>query len=347
MLRTLPGQELQDQDYEELRKLVDRLIFDLIFKPVVALVRPTLPRPLAASIAPATLKSASHAELVNALDKEGQAALARALRTGGVQAVPDPKGVKAQFAVAKADRRISDGLKSFGCKLNGTTGLWECAPDQVPNWVRVEVSSYQAKARAIHDQVAKLLDGIETQIDEVVDDANFAKGVDHAIGEVAKGWKESAKALEVVPDLGERGLAELREGFDRNARIPIKRMAKETIARLRAEVDENAMRGYRAEGLASRIRDEYGVSKTRADLIARQETSNFMAAYRAARATDAGLKRYVWTAVRDPRTRPLHKKLNGQIFYYNKPPIIDEHTGQRGNPGQTFRCRCVDRPVIE
>ncbi|MCH8185905.1 MAG: minor capsid protein [Chloroflexi bacterium] len=122
--------------------------------------------------------------------------------------------------------------------------------------------------------------------------------------------------------------------------------AAEALARLRVEVDANAQQGYRAEGLADRIRNEYGVSKSRASLIARQETSNFMANYIEASSRDAGIKKYQWYSARDSRTRPDHLALHGKIFSFDNPPITDTRTGARNNPMQDYRCRCRAKPVI-
>ncbi|MES2155482.1 MAG: minor capsid protein [bacterium] len=364
-MRLLPGQELAHTDYAELLKAVDRLLFEIVYSPIVDLVRPTMPSSLRGEISPRALQEATARELHNA----GEDALRKALRDGAVQAIPDHTGKEALFKVAKPNRHITDALKAFGCRLNKTTDLWSCPRSSVPTWVKVEAEGYAIKARAAHEAVKGLIDDLGEKVDRLVDDANLAKAADHAISEVAAGWKRGAKALEVGvgQDLGPAGEQALSAAFVRTRGIPIKSRgrvamvaavelstkrevkvwAAEALARLRAEVDENAKQGYRAEGLAERIRNEYGVSKSRSELIARQETNNFMANYRQARAADAGLKRYQWYCVRDSKTRKDHLDLHGRIFYYSNPPITDTRTGSRNNPGQDFRCRCNDRPVIE
>lgn len=342
-MKTLPSQHLRYGDYREVLARVDALLFELVYKPVVDAVRPHMPPALRAGVSARALRDSTAEELRNA----GDDALRRALRSGAVQVVRDPAGKDALFVVAKPDKAVSDALYAFGARIDRRSGVWRCAPALVPTWVRLESQSYDAVARAMHDQVRGVLDDIEEKIDRAVDSASMAKAADHAVAEVAGGWKASAKQLEVNWDLGAAGHRALAEEFAKAAKIPVKDWAKEAVSRMRDQVDENAARGYRAEGLADRIRSEYGVSKGRAELIARQETNNFMAAYRAARAQDAGLLTYVWTAVGDMRTRPLHKAHNGQVYRYDTPPVIDERTGQRGNPGQFPRCRCTDRPVLK
>lgn len=363
-MKTLPGQEVPHTAYADLLDAVDKLLWEIVYRPIVDVVRPALPRSLRGEISAKELQCATARELHNA----GEAALRKALHDGTVQMVPDHTGKEALFKVAKPDRHISDALKSFGCRLNKTTDLWACPRSSVPAWVKIEGESYAIKMRAAHESVKKLIDDLGGKVDELVERARFAAAADHAITEVAGGWKDGAKRLEASWDLGPSGQQALAAGFERSRGIQIKSpgtkvgmvsaldfstkrevkvWASEALARLRAEVDANAEQGYRAEGLAERIRNEYGVSKSRASLIARQETNNFMANYRAARAADAGLKRYQWYCVRDSNTRKDHLALHGKIFRYDRPPVTDTRTGARNNPGQDFRCRCTDRPVIE
>lgn len=363
-MKTLPGQEVGPSEYEPLLDAVDRLLWEIVYKPIVDLVRPSLPASVRKQIAPKTLQSQTPRELHNA----GDDALRAALKDGRVQIISEKKG-ETVFTVPKPDRHISDGLKSFGARVNKSTGLWSCPRERVPAWVRLEAESYNTRSRAAHEAVKGLIDDLAGKVDDLVDRANLSKASDETVNKVQKGaWKEGAKKLEASWNLGPSGQNALAKAFERSRGIQIKSPASkvsvvaafdesakrevkvwaaEALARLRAEVEANAEQGYRADGLAERIRNEYGVSKTRSELIARQETSNFMANYREARASDAGLKRYQWYCVRDARTRKDHLALHGTIQYYSRPPVTDQRTGARNNPGQDFRCRCVDRPVIE
>ncbi len=340
-MKLLPGQDLRDGDYAELQRRVDALLWELVYAPVVAVVRPAMPRELRPSLAPRALQDATERELRNQDgDAVGRAALLRALAVGACQMAPDPSDrARVLFFTAKPDRLVSDGLRAFGARLNKRSSAWTCLRVQVPATVAAAARGYEEKARAVHDAVKGTLSEIERRIDQFVDEANLSKGVDHAIGEVAQGWKESARALQLRPTLGPAGEEALAAGFAANARIPIKRWSREAVARLREQVDQNAGAGFRAEGLAERIRSEYGVSKGRAGLIARQETSNFMAKYRAARALDAGLRRYMWQITNDARTRQGHRDINGRIFSYaQKAPAIYMSCGEPCNPGEDFRC---------
>jgi SPP1 gp7 family putative phage head morphogenesis protein len=332
-MRTLRPQQLCDKDFSPLESEVNAILWEVVYGPIVALVKQLLPREGRSELP----------ELQNASDTAFRAAL----QSGKIQMVV--KEGMANFVIAggQSKREWTDSMKAFGAKFNQTTKTFTCKLSEVPSWVREEAKEYTVKAKVAHDQVKKLLDDLKKKVDRKVDEADASKGSKHAVDAVDDGWKKAARGLEVIPDVGADGRKTLAAEFERTAKIPIKDLSKELIERLREQVDENAMQGFRAEGLAKKIREEYGVSLSRANLIARQETSNFMANFRKARAIDAGCKRYVWRAVMDARTRKTHREHNGRTFRYDDPPIVDPVTGQRANPGEHFRCRCVDLPILE
>ena len=100
-------------------------------------------------------------------------------------------------------------------------------------------------------------------------------------------------------------------------------------------------------------------SAKHAKFLARNETAMATTSYLVAKYKSEGITSFIWNAIIDGRERPLHgnkgdknslgewhKGLNGQIFRFDEPPIIDIRTGQRGLPGQTYNCRCTMTPVI-
>jgi len=336
-MKTLQPQRLKYDDHAPLEDQINDLLWELVYRPVVERVRRLMPR---GSV------PRDREELLNA---EGDA-LRKALRDGSVQMTTDAKSGLAIFTLVggKSSKGIADGMRSFGAKLDKTRGAYTCPVGQVPGWVGKEVLGYRVKSEAAHDQIHEILKDLKSKVRKAVDKFDLKPSTKHAVKSVDEGWKAAAKGLEVgIPELNETGLKELSKGMAEIAKIPIKDFAEEAIDRLRDEVDENASQGYRAEGLAERIRNEYAVSKSRAQLIARQETANFMANFRKARAKDAGCEYYIWRCTRDGRVRATHKAHDGRKFRYDDPPIVDPVTGRRGNPGNDFNCRCVDLPVVE
>ena len=303
-MKTLAAQKLRYEDYAILEDVINDLIWNLVFKPVVAVLKKSVP------------KNAMPKELKNAKDD----ALKAALKSGAVQMVTEKDTAVFILAGGKSNREIADSFHSFGASLNKTRGAYTCKASLVPGWVRQEAASYTMRSKEAHAEVKKVLNALEGKIDKAVSDYNLEEGTDHAVKSVDSGWKQSAKSLEVVPELNKTGQDELSRGLAKTMKeVTIKDFAHEMIEDLREKVELNAEQGFRAEGLTAKIRDTYGVSKSRANLIAQTETSTFMSSYRAARAKQAGAEFYIWRCSNDSRTRPLHKKLDGHKFRYDNP----------------------------
>ena len=92
------------------------------------------------------------------------------------------------------------------------------------------------------------------------------------------------------------------------------------------------------------LQREYNIGANKAKFLAQNETSIMLAEYKRVTYQEMGFDKFIWRTIMDGREREEHKKLNGRIFRYDDPPIIDERTGLRGLPGQTYNCRCEAIP---
>jgi len=101
-------------------------------------------------------------------------------------------------------------------------------------------------------------------------------------------------------------------------------------------------------GLVDMIQAEHQITKAKARFYARNETSLLVTHIRDQRFKDAGVISYNWSAINDGRQgeRQHYTLLHGKTFFYSAPPIIDFRTGKRGNPGQTYNCRCQAIPSL-
>lgn len=338
VLRPTP---LSPRAHLKLRADLNKIIWDVVYAPVVEAVRGILPKRAADKILPEL--GDTRAELKNA----GEETLRKALRDGKVQVVRDRRhGLDVFFTAGAPGRELADAIRDVGAEYDRVRKAYTMESAATPAWVTVESKAYTSRVRATHDAIKETLDKIRAGLDEALGKVNISKGARQAADEAEESWRTAARQLEMPLDMDEKSHAALVEAIKASAKVPIKTELTRSIKELRDEVDENASRGYRAEGLAKRVRSRYGVSLAQADLIARQETSNLMATYQMERAKSAGLKRFVWRAVMDERTRKLHREFNGKIFSFDSPPF-DPATGKPAIPGKTFRCRCVALPVIE
>lgn len=101
--------------------------------------------------------------------------------------------------------------------------------------------------------------------------------------------------------------------------------------------------GERPESIAKALQARVDVSKSRAILIARDQTTKLNAALNQDRQRAAGVESYRWSTSHDERVRPSHADLDGQVFSWDDPPIVDE---EEANPGEPIQCRCIALPII-
>lgn len=85
----------------------------------------------------------------------------------------------------------------------------------------------------------------------------------------------------------------------------------------------------------------------RARMIARDQTTKAYNNLNRDRMQSVGLTHFTWRHTAGSKhPRELHIKYDGMVFAFDKPPVIDERTGERGIPGQAINCHCRMQPVI-
>lgn len=94
------------------------------------------------------------------------------------------------------------------------------------------------------------------------------------------------------------------------------------------------------------IQERFDVTRSKADLLARDQTITLSARLSQHKMQSAGVTEYIWTTASDERVREYHKDLEGKRFRFDDPPIISPD-GRRGNPGDDYQCRCVAFPVMD
>lgn len=124
--------------------------------------------------------------------------------------------------------------------------------------------------------------------------------------------------------------------------IPIE--AAQRVHRLTLEGLEDSTRFTE---IAKEIKRTTEVTESRAVLIARTETARTATTLTQARAQSIGADSYIWRTSGDSTVRSDHKKLNGKIFRWDDPPVADERSGERANPGCIWNCRCFAEPWLE
>lgn len=150
--------------------------------------------------------------------------------------------------------------------------------------------------------------------------------------------------------------AELQqEWVDRNTSlIRLEQRARQEVARI---VDAPIREGVRVEEIRERIQARMSVVRSRAELIARDQTLKLYGQIQEERQTQAGIEEYTWSTSLDervrgnpsgiyPKSHGNHWKLEGRTFRWDDPPVVDEKTGRKEHPGGDFQCRCAAIPVL-
>jgi len=99
--------------------------------------------------------------------------------------------------------------------------------------------------------------------------------------------------------------------------------------------------GMRYTAIVSDLMNDYSITKNRATLIARDQTSKLNASFNEARQTQLGIKKYIWSTSLDERVRDSHAEKEGQTFSWDDPPA------DTGHPGNDVNCRCTAIAVFE
>lgn len=157
-------------------------------------------------------------------------------------------------------------------------------------------------------------------------------------------WNAQAEALGLDVTEDDLFLSARMGAFRKENLGLIRSLCAEHVRRVGKVLRENA--GARAETIARELQEAVGVSRSKAQLLARDQVLKANGQLTRDRHEAAGITRYVWSASRDVRVRKRHKDLDGTEHAYGDPPVVDLRTGRRANPGQDYSCRCVAIPVL-
>ena len=120
----------------------------------------------------------------------------------------------------------------------------------------------------------------------------------------------------------------------------IRNMAEDAIKRIETAVYTNAIQGNSVKTLREDLQKQFGISKRRAQLIARDQMGKFNGHLTQIRQQQAGITQYVYRTSHDERVRPLHRSYDGKTYRWDSPP-------GDGHPGAAPQCRCFAAGVVE
>lgn len=212
----------------------------------------------------------------------------------------------------------------------------------ISSQARILMNKLNKRFAALFQQKAKpYSEGMLSTVNQE-SDSNMTR----SLGAISKGL--TIPATKLAEPLHNVMAASIAENVDLIKSIPQQYLSGVSQAVMRSITTGNGL-----QDLQPYLEKQNGITKRRAENIAKDQTRKAYNNINAVRMKSAGVKKFEWLhsgGGRDPR--PLHIQdypigLNGGIFSFDDLPVIDEKTGERGLPGQAPNCKCRLVPVID
>lgn len=163
-----------------------------------------------------------------------------------------------------------------------------------------------------------------------------------------KEWKKAIKAtlgIDIREDyyLGDFYEDQLETWVNQNVNL-IKTIPAYALDKMRDIVYDGFADGKTTDRITKEILAAYDTGKRHAEFIARDQTAKLNGQIQRAQQTDAGVNQYIWSTVKDERTRKSHRELDGKKFSWDDAPVNSD--GRKCHPGEDYGCRCIGRPVF-
>lgn len=129
----------------------------------------------------------------------------------------------------------------------------------------------------------------------------------------------------------------------------IKSLPERYFTRITGTIARSIENGEGIKWLRSELKKYKGMSEREAKIIAEDQTRKAQSSILRAKARELGVNRFKWIYTnRSADPREYHKyKLDGKIFEFDNPPIINPKTGERGMPAQLPNCKCTYALVFD
>lgn len=173
-------------------------------------------------------------------------------------------------------------------------------------------------------------------------------------------WREAAKKATKSKMLYNLLLKEIQQGLDQDIETQIqhnitliKTLPLDVADKVVHDIEEQALKGRRAEEIAGMIRSKTDQhARASARLISRTEVSKTTTALTRARSENLELNWYVWRTAQDGnRVRPSHRIMEGVLVNWKDPPAPEELVGEKSvghyHAGEIWNCRCYPEPLLE
>lgn len=152
----------------------------------------------------------------------------------------------------------------------------------------------------------------------------------------------SLKASIVTPDMVDTFKAIISENVGL-----IKSISTDYLNQVQGSVMRSIANGNGLADLVPALEKYDGMTHRRAHNIALDQTRKAYNNVARDKMQALGVAEYEWIhSGGSNQPRQDHIEMDGNVYRFDDPPVIDEATGERGIPGQAPNCRCTMRPVF-
>lgn len=247
----------------------------------------------------------------------------------------------------KFSNRLSQELIRLGARYDRWENSFKIAIEDLPKeiWESIKLSIQKAQQKL--SQINQFLQYVEMNLDNIIDTMLFDSEVITVLDDVGNKIQKNVKHISTIEfEFTKKQKEEIARNYTNNMQLYIKDFAVKRIPEIRRKVQQAILDGYREIDVQKMLEKEYGIMERKAKFLAQNETSIMLAQIKKVHYTAMGFDSFMWHTILDARERPLHHLLNGTIHRFDNPPVIDERTGQRGLPGETYNCRCDLTPIM-
>lgn len=241
---------------------------------------------------------------------------------------------------------ISRELRKLGCVWDRKTQSFTILASKLPKDLIQVIDASENAFLKMAERVNRKLQEISPE--EFSKNFDLTRIFDRMIYKIDNRINGSFRGLIVEAEFTEDQKKRIAEEYTNNMRLHIKDWTEKNIVSLRKKIQTNVMKGRRHQSIIKEIQDSYGVLRSKAKFLARQESRLLTSQMRETRYRDAGITHYKWVCVTGSPNHPVrdeHQALNGTIQTWDSPPVTSKD-GRKNHPGQDFNCRCYARPIV-
>jgi len=196
------------------------------------------------------------------------------------------------------------------------------------------------------DYIRRRLGTIELRLGAIFDEDALGDDLDVIGKRVSrKNYNALKRVVGISIETADPGVAALVDGWRAGNVDKITSLVGKELTEITKLLESAGAVGLRVEQLRDQIRDRFGVTKSKAALLARDQTLTLNAQIARQRQQNLGIQEYIWSTSGDGRVRETHADLDGTTQRWDNPPEMSED-GRRGHPGDDYQCRCTAFPVL-